>query len=111
MNVDRNTARSIIDRTIDLNTLNSVSRTMVADYVSRFNFALHCTAQTTAATVKIQFSDDEVLWIDHSASITSVNGVATLDVQDCFYRYVRAIVTSAGSGITLGQLIMKGFEQ
>lgn len=109
--VDRNTARSIIDRTIDLNTLNSVSRTMVADYVSKFNFILNCTAQTTAATVTIQFSDDEVFWVDHPTTLTSLNGTALLEVSDRFYRYVRAKVTAAGSGITLDQLVMKGFEQ
>lgn len=108
--VDRNTARSIIDRTIDLNTLNSTSRTMVADYTNRLNILLRCTAQTTAATITFQFSDDEVLWVNHPTTLASVNGNATLDLKDWSYRYIRAIVTAAGSGITLDKLSIKGFE-
>ncbi|HAB99250.1 MAG TPA: hypothetical protein DCE71_05460, partial [Parachlamydiales bacterium] len=48
----------LVDRTIAPNTLNSTSPTLNVEGCQDFNMSVRITAQTTAATIAIQFSDD-----------------------------------------------------
>ena len=101
---------SVIDRTIVPNTLNSTSGTVYIQNLKDLNLVVRCTAQTTAATVAIQFSDDNVNWFTSGATLTTVNGTAQAKTTNDQWQYGRAIVTAAGSGITLGELTLKGVE-
>ena len=102
----------MIDRTINPNTLNSTSAVLFCDGTSEFNFYARCTAQTTAATIQIQFSDDNVNWYSPaSATLTTAVGFVKGQVSDEYWRFARAIVTSAGSGITLGEFSLKAARE
>lgn len=103
---------TMINRTIDPNTLNSTSTVLYCDGASEFNYYIRCTAQTTAATIQIQFSDDNTNWYSPAtATLTTVNGIAKGQIADEYWRFARAIVTAAGSGITLGEFSLKGARE
>jgi hypothetical protein len=108
-NVANRQTIQLIDRSIVPNTGNSTSGVLYAEGCSDFNIQIRCTAQTTAATIDLQASDDSTNWVTVSGtSITTVNGIARVAATNIQARFVRAIVTSAGTGITLGELTIKG---
>ena len=98
----------MIDRTIVPNTLNSTSSVYYCEGCQDFNLIVRCTAQTTAATIDIQVSEDSTNWVTVSGtSVTTVNGVARSSAINVQARFMRAIVSAAGTGITLGELTLK----
>lgn len=103
---------TMINRTIDPNTLNSTSTVLYCDGASEFNYYIRCTAQTTAATIQIQFSDDNTNWYSPAtATLTTINGIVKGQIADEYWRFARAIVTAAGSGITLGEFSLKAARE
>lgn len=106
------TRLNMIDRTIAPNTLNSTSSVLYCDGSSEFNYYIRCTAQTTAATIQIQFSDDNTNWYSPAtATLTTINGIVKGQIADEYWRFARAIVTAAGSGITLGEFSLKAARE
>jgi hypothetical protein len=101
---------SVIDRTIVPNTLNSTSASVFIPNLRILNLMVRCTAQSTAATIALQFSDDNSNWWTSGVTLTTVNGMAQAQTTNQQWQYARAIVTAAGSGITLGELVIKGAE-
>jgi len=103
---------TMINRTIDPNTLNSTSTVLYCDGASEFNYYMRCTAQTTAATIQIQFSDDNTNWYSPAtATLTTINGIVKGNIADEYWRFARAIVTAPGTGITLGEFSLKGARE
>ena len=103
---------TMINRTIDPNTLNSTSTVLYCDGASEFNYYVRCTAQTTAATIQIQFSDDNTNWYSPAtATLTTINGIVKGNIADEYWRFARAIVTAPGTGITLGEFSLKGARE
>lgn len=102
------TIRRFIDRTIVPNTLNSTTGSFFCDGVEDFNLIVRCTAQTTPATIALEFSSDNTNWFTSSATVTTVAGVAQAKVTNEQWKFVRAIVTAAGTGITLGEVVIGG---
>jgi hypothetical protein len=101
---------SVIDRTIVPNTLNSTSASVYIANLRNINLSVRCTAQAGPATIALQFSDDNTNWFTSSTTLTTVNGVAMAKTTNEQWQYARAIVTVGGSGITLGELTIKGAE-
>lgn len=99
---------SFIDRTIVPNTLNSATPAYFVEGCSDFNFLVRCTAQTTAATITVQFSHDGTNWHTTGNTLTTVNGIAHVKVQNEQWKFSRLIVTAAGTGITLGEAMITG---
>ena len=102
------TARRFINRTIDPNTLNSNTGSFFCDGVEDFNIMVRCTAQTTPATISLEFSNDNVNWFTSTVTVSTVNGIAREKVQNEQWKFVRATVTAAGSGITLDNVVIGG---
>lgn len=101
-----------VDRTIVPNTLNSTTPTYLVEGCNSIALSVYITAQTTAATIALQVSDDGTNWISLSspAAITTAVGVTqTTSAADVMqWKFARAIVSSAGTGITLGYVSLKG---
>jgi hypothetical protein len=108
-NYDASQNIQLINRTIDLNTLNSTSVAIPCEIVSTWQIAVRVTGQTTAATIALQFSDDGANWFTSTASVTSVVGIASAKISGEIWNFARAIVTAAGSGVTLDNVTIKGF--
>lgn len=102
------TIRRFINRTIDPNTLNSDTGSFLCDGVEDFNLIVRCTAQTTAATIDLQFSTDGTNWFTSSATVTTVVGIVQARIDNMQFKFVRATVTAAGTGITLGEITIGG---
>ena len=102
-----NQIAQIIDRTIVPNTLNSVSPALLVEGCQDFNIFIRCTAQTTAATITLQFSDDNVNWHTTGNTLTTSVGIAHTKVANEQWKFARAIVSAAGTGITLAELTLK----
>jgi len=102
------TVRRFINRTIDPNTLNSNTGSFFCDGVEDFNLIVRCTAQTTAATIELQFSTDNTNWFTSTATVTTSVGIVMARIDNQQFKFVRASVTAAGTGITLGEITIGG---
>jgi hypothetical protein len=98
---------TFVDRTIVPNTLNSVTPTYYVEGCADFNFTVRCTAQTTAATLTVQFSNDGTNWHTTTHTLTTAVGVAHVKAQNEQWKFGRLIVTAAGTGITLGEVTFR----
>ncbi len=96
----------LIDRTIVPNTLNSTTPTFVVEGTQDFNIFVRCTAQTTAATLTLQFSHDGTNWHTAGNTLTTSVGIAHAKVQNEQWKFARLIVTAAGTGITLAEAMI-----
>jgi hypothetical protein len=101
-----------IDRTAALlNTTGNATSALIAEGCKNFNIICRCTAQTTAATVDLQGSDDGTNWYTIAgATLTSVNGIVRAGVTNVQAKFVRGYVTAQGSVITMAELTVKGAE-
>ena len=100
------------DRTINPNTLSSTSATFYCEGASAFNFYTRISAQTTPATIQIQFSDDNVNWYDDAGStITTAVGIVQIKADNDQWRFARGIVSAAGTGITLDEFVVKAVRE
>lgn len=100
-----------ISRTIDPNAIASSTNAFLIDGCSTINLCASMGAGGSGTpTFKLQGSEDQVLWFDLGTTTVAVApssaGVATY--SGYISRFVRAQVTTAGSGTTLGQVCIKG---
>ena len=103
--------RQLVDRTIVPNTPSSTSGTLLVSGCSAFNLSVRCTAQTTPATIALQFSHDAVNWHTSGTTVATINGIAHTKVNNEKWAFVRAFVSTAGTGITLAELVIVGSDQ
>jgi hypothetical protein len=103
------TVRAHIDRAIDPNTINSVSAGIRVCNCRKIMIALEMSAMTGAPIVTLQGSFDGVTWYDTSKTITGAVGMIVGEL-DTIPNYVRGKITTAGSGCTLTQLVLKGMS-
>ena len=101
-----------IDRTAALlNTTGNATAALLSEGCTSFNFICRCTAQTGAATVDLQGSEDGTNWYTITgATLTSINGTVRSAVTNVQAKFVRGFVTTQGSSITLAELTIKGVE-
>lgn len=71
---------------------------------------VRCTAQTTAATIDLQVSEDGTNWASTGTTITSAVGTVRTSSVVVNAKFARAQVTAAGTGITLGEVYLKSSE-
>lgn len=100
-----------ISRTIDPNAIASSTNAFLIDGCSTINLCVSMGAGGSGTpTFKLQGSEDQVLWFDLGTATVAVApssaGVATY--SGYIPRFVRAQVTTAGSGTTLSQVCIKG---
>lgn len=99
-----------IDRTINLNSAFSVSPSFYVGGCVEYNLLVALTgAQTTAATVSLQYSIDNVNFYTSQSSVSTL-GSATVQAKPTNEQglFVRAITQAAGSGITLNYIAIIG---
>jgi P pilus assembly chaperone PapD len=102
-----NNYKQLIDRSINPNTLNSVTPSLYVEGCQDFNVFVRCSAQTTGATLTLQFSDDNTNWHTTANTLTTVVGFAHLKVSNEQWKFARVIASGAGTGITLNELTIK----
>jgi hypothetical protein len=101
--------KRFINRTIVPNTLSSNTGSFFCEGVNNFNLAVRCTAQTTPATIALEFSIDGTNWFTSTASVTTAVGIVQAKITNEQWKFVRATVTAAGTGITLDSVTIGGY--
>ena len=104
--------RQIIDRTVVTTALNAVTGTLVAQGSQALQMVLNMgTITTTAPQFQMEGSDDNgTTWYAISTPLAGVaSATVQLTVANTQAQMVRARVSTAGVGSTLGYVLIKGF--
>ena len=101
--------RRFMDRSIVLTTLNSTTPTYLVDGCGNIELLINIGAATTPPTIQLQGSEDGSNWYAIGSALaavasSTVRQVATNEMP----KFVRAVVSSAGSAVTAGYVCIKG---
>lgn len=99
--------RRFLDRTIVPNTLNSTTGTYGIEGCSDINIYALCSAQTTPATLTLEFSDNGANWFTSAVTLTTAVGIVQAKSTNEQWKFVRLRVSTAGTGITLSDVTIK----
>lgn len=106
--------RQLIDRSIVLTTLNSTTPSIrTADAGNRIQLVVNVGAiTTTAPQLQLEGSDDEgASWYAIGTPLTAVaSSTVQLTVTDINSQFTRARVSTAGSGVTAGYVMIKAHD-
>ena len=102
--------RQFFDRALVINTLNSVTPSYFVEGCADLNVLVSMGAVTTTAPVlALEVSPDNATWVQVGADITTAASTNNLlQVTGALGRFARIRVKTAGSGATLGFLMVKG---
>jgi hypothetical protein len=102
--------RQFFDRTVVPNTLNSTSPSFFTEGCVNLVVMVNIGAVTTTAPIfALQVSVDNLNWVQLGADITTAaNTTSILQVSNAQARFSRLLVKTAGSGATLGYVMVKG---
>lgn len=110
MNADATAIRQIVDRTIILTTLNSVTPSLEARYLENHQITINIGAATIAPTLILEGSDDNLNFYSISKNITAVANSTISAVVDKFpCNFMRARVISAGTTVTMGYVTIRSY--
>ena len=103
--------RQMIDRTIVLTTLSSTTASLFTQGCKNAQLVVNIGAATTTPAIQLQGSDDAGLtWYAVGTPLTAVaNSTVQLTVTNMTSQFMRAIVTTAGSAVTAGYVLVRGF--
>jgi hypothetical protein len=104
--------RQIIDRTILPNTLNSVTPSLTVQSCRNVQVIVNSGAiSTTANAIQLEGSDDfGTTWYSIGSPLTAVaSSTVQLQVTNVNTQFLRGRVSTAGTGVTAGYTLIKGF--
>lgn len=106
-----NYVRQLIDRSIVLTTLNSTTPSINVQNCSNAQLVINIGTATTAPTLQLQGSDDGgASWYSIGSTLLSVaSSTVQVTQTNLQSQLLRAIVTSAGSTVVAGYVLVKGF--
>jgi len=104
--------RQIIDRTIVLTTLNSTTATLSSGWAKNVKLTVNIGAATTAPVLQIEGSDDAgATWYSIGSPLTSIaSSTVQLIVNNISAQFLRARVSTAGSTVTAGYVLLASFN-
>jgi len=105
--------RNFIDRTLAPNTASSATPSYFAEGCRSFNLIVTMNGGgSVMPTITLQGSEDSVNWFAISTGLLGVisSSVSIASTVGLSCRYVRAIVTGAGTGSVLNNIVIKGRE-
>jgi hypothetical protein len=102
--------RQFFDRTLVVNTINSVTPTFFTEGCAELNIFVSMGAVTTTAPVLVyECSPDNAVWVQVGADITTTASTQNLlQISNVQPRFSRIRVKTAGSGATLSYVMVKG---
>jgi hypothetical protein len=103
--------RQLIDRSIVLTTLSSVTPSINVQNCQRAQLVINIGAATTPPSLQLQGSDDNGLtWYAIGTALAAVaSSTVQTTIANVNSQLIRAVVSSAGSGVTAGYVLLKGF--
>lgn len=111
--LEGNYFRNFIDRTLAPNTASSATPSYLVEGCRSFNLIVSMNGGgSVMPTITLQGSEDSVNWFAISTGLLGVisSSVSIASTVGLSCRYVRAIVTGAGTGSTLNSITIKGRE-
>jgi hypothetical protein len=101
--------RSFIDRTINPNTLNSTTPSYFVDGMPNFNLIVALAAGGTPGAIQMEGSDNNIDWFSVGTATSLVaGGVVNIHPNQLhMVRWIRARVSTAGTGTTLSYLTIR----
>ncbi len=99
----------MIDRTLNPNTAGSATQALYVDGPKDVILVVSLGAATTPPAIQLEASEDNgATWAAISSPVTAAaNGTVRIKALDEYPRHVRATVATAGSGATLGYVLIK----
>jgi hypothetical protein len=106
-----NSIRQLIDRSISLTTLNSATPSIIVQNCRSAQLVVNIGAATTPPSLQLEGSDDNGLtWYAIGAALAAVaSSTVQATVANVNSQLMRARVSSAGSVVTAGHVVIKGF--
>lgn len=106
------TQKRLMDRSISLTTLNSVTPALFVGAAEAVQLVVNVGAiATTAPTLQLEGSEDGLNWYAIGAPLVGVaNSTVELSVADRSPTYLRARVSAAGVGVTPGYVSLKAWS-
>ena len=104
----RHIAQSI-DRTVSLTTLGAATPALYVDGAADLHLVVNIGAATTPPALQLQVSEDNgATWASVGSPVTATaSGTVKAKVTGEYPRHARAIVTTAGAGVTMGYVLVK----
>lgn len=103
--------KRLSDRTIAVNTINSTSTVLFGGASNNVQLVVNMGAiTTTAPQIKLQWSEDNANWYDISTPLTTVASSTVQQTVAVSATFIRAIVSTAWAGATLGYLSIKSYS-
>lgn len=98
-----------IDRTVSLTTLGAATPALYVDGPADLHLVVNIGAATTPPELRLQVSEDNgATWVSVGSPITAVaSGTVKTKAPGEYPRHARAIVTTAGAGVTMGYVLVK----
>lgn len=102
----------LIDRAITVNTISSTTSALLTKGAKSVQLVIRMgTITTTAPQLTIQGTLDGTNWYTIGSALTSVaSSTVMTTVNNINADKIRAIVSTAGSGATLGEIVLRSFE-
>jgi len=103
--------RQLVDRTVALATLTSATPALNVQNSTNLQLQVNIGAASTAPSLQIQGSDDGgASWYSIGAPLAAVaSSTVSLTVNNVQAQQSRAIVSTAGTGVTSGYVLLKAF--
>lgn len=104
--------RQIFDRAVTLTSLSSFTASLIAEQQTKnITMTVNIGAATVAPALQIQASDDVgATWYNVGTPLTAVaSSTVSLTVNNITAQQYRAIVTTAGTGVTAGYVMLRAF--
>lgn len=99
--------RQFIDRTIVPNTLNTTTPVYNIEGCDQINISVNCSAQTTPATLTLEFTDDQITWFVSAITLTTAVGIVQAKSTNEQWKFCRMRVSTGGTGITMSDATIK----
>jgi len=105
--------RQLFDRTVTLTSLSNTTAALFAQQLTKnVQLSINVGAiTTTAPALQLQVSDDgQTSWTSIGSPLTAVaNSTVTVPINNVTAQFYRAIVTTAGVGVTAGYVMIRAF--
>lgn len=102
--------RQRFDRTLVINTLNSIGQVLETLGSRNVQMVLNLSAGWTAPSIQLQWSDDNLNWYNIGTPLAwTVSGTVQSTTGYVSPKFIRPIVSTAWVGATLGYLLIKSW--
>lgn len=103
--------KRLLDRSIVLTTLNSLTPTLFQGSANNVQLVLNLGSVTTAPVIQLEGSEDNINWYTIGTTLTGVaNSTVQLTVNSISATYTRARVSTAGTAVTIGYVGIKAWS-